>query len=323
MYKLGVCYPQDLHATKNWFGKEKNFAYTLLKTSLPATAREIEVFEKVILSVQLSSGVFRTTFRNRFADIEETIQQILREYFNREQALNVQDWAASDILASKEWADLLLKDFPQAKLTASDYILYLIEASRHEHEYFIFEPDGTPLQYIRAPFVLPLTHKESLVYPVNMLLRQICLSRLSLLSEAVRTLKWQDIFDNKLQERYGWELKKLLLIHPEAMNFNYQEPRFNICFHDVFTPLAEPCHVLRTMNIYNHCYFPEERLQKGFQAVMASLVEGGIWIVGKTFMVDHKNHVSIYRKENNRLRLIETIGNGFECKEFLSNYLLD
>lgn len=317
MLKTGICNIEDLKEINNWSAKHKSIAYTLLKTGIPATQQEVEIFEKVILAVQLSSGVFRTTYRKRFADIDHIVEQILQEHFAKDQPLEVHDWAASDALASKEWATLVLADFTSAKFIASDLSFYLIEASEHPAEHLIFEMDGTPLQYVRPPLVIPLTHRESLLYAINFLIRQRCLTRALSIKDIVSNLSWPDIFDNTVQKIGNWQFNKLFLVHPEVINLLYQDIRFKLCHQDVFVPLTTPCHVLRTMNIFNHCYFADDMLCKGIDAVCDSLVEGGIWVTGKTAMDNYKNHISIYCKDRGSLKLIKQIGNGFECADLI------
>ncbi len=73
----------------------------------------------------------------------------------------MEDWAASDCLTSAEWAAELFPLFPHLDFVASDLLLFLWEAKKQRgEERFILEPDGTPLQYVRPPFVVRLSQPE-------------------------------------------------------------------------------------------------------------------------------------------------------------------
>src|SRR5215831_11156892 len=78
-----------------------------------------EVFEAIVKHLRLSSGIFRSTYAQRFADLDPLINRILRGAFSRSD-LEVHDWAASDCRVSVEWAASLWALFPEARVIASD-----------------------------------------------------------------------------------------------------------------------------------------------------------------------------------------------------------
>src|SRR5262249_32805092 len=111
-------------------------------------------------------------------------------------------------------------------------------------------------------------------------------------------------------------LRPIPLIHPEAEAFRRASPRFHIRRHSVFEALPEPCHVLRSMNIFNLSYFPPDRLRQGVDAVFRSLTREGIWIVGRTITDAERIHnVSILLRQEKRFHLLERIGAGSEIEE--------
>ena len=82
--------------------------------------------------------------------------------------------------------------------------------------------------------------------------------------------------------RPPYVFRKLPMLHPSAEMLRRSNQAFRIEQHSVFEPLAQPCDVIRTMNIFNLGYFPPERLHQGIASVWQSLKPGGIWIVGRT-----------------------------------------
>jgi hypothetical protein len=251
-----------------------------------------EIFESIVRHLRLSSGIFRSTYRQRFADLDPVVNAILHEAF-RGSNLEVQDWAASDCLASAEWASALWATFPSARVIASDALLCLTEVSRPDgKEAYVLEPDGTPLQYIRPPFVVSLQKPIPPYYPVNRLLASRAKRGLAEAQEASR------LHQSSQKLHSQWKVGEINLIHPLARRIAAQDSRFEARNHSVFAALPSPCNAIRTMNIFNRGYFDEARLRQGASCVLDSLVEGGIWIVGRTReeMRPPRNSVSIFQK---------------------------
>src|SRR5438105_10688530 len=148
------------------FGRLRNYltkdhvSLQLLRTSIPATPREIALFEAIMQQMRLASGVYRTTFPGRLRDLDRFVMELLGRRYDRQTALEVHDWAASDCLTSAEWAESLFERFPNAHLHASDLTLFLLELGLPNGGAFILEPDVEPLQYLPPPFVIRLNPPE-------------------------------------------------------------------------------------------------------------------------------------------------------------------
>jgi hypothetical protein len=104
-------------------------AYNLLKVGENPSAEDIRVFEDISVTLRTSNGTFRTTFRNRFEDVDVICLRLLRQHFGPESSIRVEDRAVSHGLTSCEWAKRLLPVFPAATLEASDLVLQLLELS--------------------------------------------------------------------------------------------------------------------------------------------------------------------------------------------------
>src|SRR4051794_24265374 len=125
------------------------------------SAEDVALFEKLMPHVRLSSGVYRTTYRQRFRALNPVVNNLVRRSFSPSQNLRVEDWAASDCLTSAEWAEELFPLFPHLEFVASDLVLFLLEVKKKgSPKRFILEPDGTPLQYVSPPFVVRLSQPE-------------------------------------------------------------------------------------------------------------------------------------------------------------------
>ncbi|MBI3210156.1 MAG: hypothetical protein HYZ37_14820 [Candidatus Solibacter usitatus] len=293
-------------------------SYRLLEAGIPPTEKEVAIFERLMFHIQLSGGVYRTTFANRFRDLDPWINAALIKNFHQSTHLQAQDWAASDCLTSSQWAGSLFQLFPNATLTASDLTLFLIEFTNSDGESYFVEPDGNPLQYFRKPFVLNLKDEEPWMFPLNRMLQ----------TRAKR--RWEEIRGGMSWPRQwvqseatematpGGVFRKILVVHPKARQLASSNPAFRIAQHSVFEPSPALCHVVRTMNILNKAYFPCDGLRKGAESVYESLLDGGVWIAGRTVRDSPPQHeVTLFRKENGWFRKLDQVGPGSELEPLI------
>ncbi|HTA46529.1 MAG TPA: hypothetical protein VK789_28995 [Bryobacteraceae bacterium] len=294
-------------------------AFTLLRTTVPPTVKQIALFENTIPQLCLSSGVYRTTYRGRFRNFDPLLNERLAERFGRSAPLRIEDWAASDCLASSEWTASLFPMFPLATLTASDLTLFLIEVCVPDGSTYIMEANGELLQYIQPPFVIRLNPPESRFLPVNSLLERGARLRFRPLKQSWRIpSEWLNSECPEVFEQPPFVFRKIPLIHPEAQALRVSCSRFAIRRHSVFESSDGLPDVIRTMNIFNHSYFSKERMLEGARAVAQSLREGGLWIVGRTMQENPPvHHASLLVREKDGFRLIERFGPGSEIEELV------
>lgn len=274
-------------------------------------------FERLMRHVQLPNGVYRTTFRNRFRDLDPVVNEILLQSFSKQQELLVEDWAASACLTSYEWAESLLPQFPQSRFTASDLVLFLVEIEdKQSGGLFIAEHDGRLLQYVRPPLVIRMTPPEGWKAPVSRLCYNSAAKRWRELAGLwPLPEEWLDLRNEAELERQGCVLRKLPLVHPQALWRSRRESRFAIRRQSIFDAAPAPCHVIRTMNILNHAYFSDQQLKQAAHAVADSLHPGGIWILGRTVTDESSHDVSILRKHGSGdLEVVKRVGAGSEVE---------
>jgi hypothetical protein len=262
---------------------EPRISYQLLRTSIPPSEAEIARFEDLMWQLRLPSGVFRTTASDRFRDFDIYLNGILSSAFPQAAALDVHDCAASDASASAEWFHTLRRAFPEARVTASDLSLYLIEARCAGGDCYIFDATGEVLQYIRPPFVIRMGMVEPRFLLANRLLRKWAFERLARMRQnGLPGIAELDFADDDELHRPPYMFRKIPMVHPTAETVRRCNPAFRILRHSVFEPLTEPADVIRTMNIFNRGYFGQDKLKEGAVSVWRSLKRGGIWIVGRT-----------------------------------------
>lgn len=327
MIKLGVWRPDQFYpaSPKSLLNRlyyvlsRTRVSFHLLTTPKQPSRADVQFFERLLPYVCLSSGVYRTTYRQRFKNLDPLVNQILTQHFAASKKLLIEDWAASDCLTSSEWAESLLPLFPQLDFLASDLLLFLIEARETGTEKrFIFEPDGKPLQYVDPPFVIRLSHPEPFVFPYNWLLYQSAKRRWQSAQASWNIPQsWNDSLTGEPLRQGRFEFRKLSLIHPEALQLASENPHFAVRRHSIFEPSTRVNHVVRSMNIYNRAYFSEEQLREGVRCVGESLLPGGIWIVGRTIDKNATVHeVTILQKgASGEFQVLERVGPGSEIEQ--------
>jgi hypothetical protein len=324
MFKFGIFRLEDyrpestsLSGRLAWMLTRHRISLQLLRTGIPASPREITVFEALMQGLRLNSGIYRTTFHNRFRDLDPFVNELLAERFDAAAAIEVHDWAASDCLTSSEWAASLLALFPNARLTASDLTLFLVEVAWNGHA-LIQERDAKPLQYLSPPFLVYVNRPEQ---RPRMLTRILIRQAQSVVAELKSSLtipeEWLDS-ESDMLSLPPYQLRKLPVVHPEAAAFRARNTRFLIMRHSAFDVLPQPADVIRSMNIYNISYFDSVQLAAGARAVWRSLRPGGLWIVGRTWQEQPPSHnVSIFEKTNSGFELVRRYGEGSEIESIV------
>jgi hypothetical protein len=309
MLGFGIYTPQqyDRAVAANDLAIASRIYLGLLDVAENPSEEEVRMFEQISLTFRTANGTYRTSFRNRFQDVDLVSSRIIRESFKPSYELHVQDRAASHALTSCEWASQLFPLFRNMAFEASDDLIDLVRISFPQGETYIAEPDGQLLQYFKAPFVVGLSHREPRRYPLNSLIAANAKRRFRRLTNAE---KWLDSPSGN-----NCRVKKISCIHPHARSMANNDGRFRICRRSVFdyTPSVD---VLRTMNILNKVYFTSDQLIAGADAAFNSLRPGGIWIVGRTMEEDQTNHATFLRRRDEDWEILARVGNGSEMEEF-------
>lgn len=319
MFKLGVCTRRQLDRAIRGGLDCDNVSYALLRCGQRGDRADVAVFEHVVRSIRLANGVYRTTYRHRMADLDEAVAPLVEEAVSTTERPEFHDWAASDCLAASEWAIRLHASFPGCVVTASDLTFYLLELSRANRESFVVQEDGSPLQYIKGPFVVSFRKPISPVYAVNRLLLRSARRQLPGVVAAARAAHWASLLDTGSIDLPPWRVERIPLLHPEAMSLARRNAAFRLELHSVFTPRSSPVNVIRTVNILNNAYFTEDQIRVGIRAVFDSLVEGGLWIVGRTKeeLAVPENHATVWAKTGEGFAEVFRLRSGSEIAELV------
>lgn len=282
-------------------------AYTLLDVGVDPSDERISMFEDVCFRLRMSDGTFRTSFPQRFVDLDAAALRWMAELFAPEAALRIQDRAASHCLTSYEWAVRIFAAHFRAEFEASDQFLYLHELTLAGGEKYIVEPSGKPLQYIRPPLVLSACHREPRRYPLNLLLGLWARRRFARLALPAGWMRSDG--------GSGYRVRQISCVHPRAAALAVRDPRFQLRTRSVFEVTPQSCDVLRTMNVLNRAYFAEEQLETAVNAAFDSVRPGGLWIVGRTWEDDFSNHATFFLRREDAWQVLGRLRNGSELED--------
>jgi hypothetical protein len=272
-------------------------------------------FGRVTSSIRMSSGVHRTTRRERFREVDVVLDGLLESCFVPADKLRVEDWATSDALAASEFAVRVLRRYPYAEIIASDCVLYLLKVARTSQELLILESDGSPLQYVRPPFVVSLCTDERWFYPINRMYRWIGQKRFNEFARVVGAMELKRLRTVDELTCQSWVIRKIQLIHPEAERLRQEDSRFRVELHDAFTASRERCHVLRVMNLYNPHVIGDSAVAAGARAVFDSLAEGGIAVIGRNDEAEGGAcHATVFKRRDRKLVPVVRVGRGSEVE---------
>lgn len=327
MFKLGIFRVEDycpepsgMFGRLRWRLTRHRISLRLLKTAIPASPQETAVFEALMQGLRLNSGVYRTTFHDRFRNLDQFVNELLVERFASTTPLDIQDWAASDCLTSSEWAASLLRLFPNARLEASDLTLFLVEVVFGEHgeHTVIQERDGQPLQYISPSFLINVNRPEQRPRVLTAIMMRRAQAMIAKVNAGLSIpAEWLDSDSDSLA-RPPFAVRKLPMVHPEAALFRARNERFSISRHSAFDALSRPVDVIRSMNIFNLSYFKPAQLREGAKAVWRSLKPGGLWIVGRTWQETPPSHnASVFERKETGFELVRRYGEGSEIESIV------
>lgn len=306
MVRFGICTEEQyFRLAQDRRSSSPHVAYSLLDVGEQPTAERIRAFEDISILLRTSNGTFRTTFPQRFQDVDEVAIRWMKQAYAADAEIQIQDRAVSHGLTSLEWAERLFPSFPRARFEASDILLELFEIQRDGTAYIV-EPNGRAIQFIQSPWVVSLEHAEPKRYPVNRIVAGWARRRFQRLGLGEA---WRET-----AEKQGWRVRNIPYIHPRARALARTNPNFKFRLRSVFETTPEACDVIRTMNIFNRSYFSDEQLSAGAKAIFKSLRPGGMWIVGRTLEEDFSNHVSFLRRGARAWEPLERIGKGAEIE---------
>lgn len=244
-----------------------------------------DLFNQIISTISNTNGTAKTSYRNRFKDLDNMVQLILKEG-----KVIIHDTAVSTGVTSLELY-YKLKHKSDLELYISDKysVLYKLQESNLT---LFFDADK----------------EVAFGYKNGMLLSEQ-------LSDKFK--KSKEGFQNIRNTPFDHSTEKIWLLDPEVMKLlNTGELKY--LDFDLFN--SEPSlkvDMVRSMNILNTIYFEESMIIKALENIHNSLNAGGFLVLGRTGL-DGKNKATIYQKNKNSFLQIQQLNEGSEIE-----YLVD
>lgn len=256
---------RKLHGIENFAGnlEKLNAAYHQGSDSVKAEINER--FDRIVDGLVMSNGVKKTTYSDRLSHIVSEVLNTVR--------LPQQDLRVLDLPSSAGAASLQIVGFLQEDYRISSYILgdlyhsVLYDVRRR----CIFDEQGNLLQiaFRKVYFGVFKGHESGDQYTF--------LSMLLLSPHSFAAWCFQKLYGFDSDANYS----RLLVIHPEV------ERRLSLGMYrlevmDIFRSIPGSYEVILSFNLLQRNYFSTDIIAVGIANLSASLVEGGLLVLGDT-----------------------------------------
>ncbi len=257
--------------------------------------RDETLFFNAITQLKMKNGIYKKTNAKRFNDVDDALVTLLLQ--NKKQYA-VHDVAVSDGITSVDLMNTFKQKGIDVKLTISDKFAKVY--SRHKW-YGSIVKDGDGNVLYADFFGIQAFSGTSVKFILSKLL--------GYLFPATSPIVSTD--------------KEIFMLNPKTMEA-IENGEMTFQYVDVFVeaPAGKKYDVVRCMNVLNYKVFPDEAIASALKHLIASVAEGGYFIIGRTEDNTAVNNVTFLQKTNNEMRVVKEINKGSEVK-FLINNIAD
>jgi hypothetical protein len=282
---------------KTLFGKDKVLSITLYDRILSLPDAE-SLAERILLLSADERGARKRTYAARFDAFDEAVATRIRERWDADTPLRVEDVAVSDGRTAHDFFQRLASGFPRLSYGASDFNprVFVVDDGRLK---VTLSRSHRILEITFPPFVFNARPESPLFYPVNHAVRAL-----------ITRLRVRPLVDRYVSGQV--QARTILMFSAQAMNLVKGDHRFQLSEHDVLTPLPRWTgrHVVRAMNILNRSYFGAEQIGLILSHVHDGLGEGGWLITGSNQDAGSQVHGGVYERTESGFRKVWGSGEG-------------
>lgn len=255
------------------------FSYRLLDT-LSHCYKETDepLLDRLYASMEAGKGVYKITKRNRFERLNETLLEHLH-MLPAVTCLQVRDIAVSSGITSLEWYRCLALHTP-LRLNASDFYhrVWLVQQGGWT---ITFDEGNHPIQMAGYGMVMSIWRKEPWRLLINRM-AQAYVNRFVVPAARRKLTQFRGSVVPTLSRAESRDVVEVSLFHPEVQQQSRDDVQFVIGQGDALQPLASQVHLIRVLNFLTPRHLDREQILMGWNALIASLVPGGLLIVGRT-----------------------------------------
>lgn len=259
--------------------------------------------------IRLQNGVYKTTYANRFKDVNES----LIKHLNKEQELYVMDVAISAGISTYEWNQMLSQSGIKHKMYASDISLYGKLQPITKYFDILLDSNNYPLQFDLLNRSIPSSSSSLFPSIIQSIFRVI--SSISL--NTIQLLHLSKLLN--AGNPNGSNVRSITLVTKLLIN----NPDFTLLEESISSPTPENLlnkfNVLRAANILNKSYFDDTTLTKMVLNLKSRLKTNGLLVVCRTCdEKDGTNAGTIFNKtDNGKLEILERMGSGSEIEDLI------
>lgn len=255
--------------------------------------------------------IFRITRKDRFADMDSLLADLVVERDRRGQGCVVMDLGCSNGITSLDWYDRI-KEVSSLQFTCADKYtkLYKVHAEDRGWE-VVFNEDRQPLQFIGHRMVLSGIRPEPARYPVNVLAAMY--AKHVVLPSCLEALN--DYLDAGDVDGGvpGFDIDSVSLFHPRCVTLSVTDTRFRLASSDVLSDAPETLDVLRVQNLLTKHHFSGAVLGLALQTCIRRVKDGGLFVVGRNADErDGELRATVYEKVRSEVRPLHKLHGGYE-----------
>jgi hypothetical protein len=276
-------------------------------------ALERQFFDRVALT----NGTQKTTYSNRFDDVNEAFLPHFVKMADR--PIRIMDVGASSGLSTLEWYAQLARSGIDCEIIGSDLTIYVTLAT------FRFTAKVAALLDRNGDIIhFDLFNVGWMRQPYRKLLRPNTLRTLAVraLFRAARMFDGKPSPDTeKTLSSKGWllEYQSIALLSRGLI----QNDKVRMIEDDLLAEnnieLCRAFNVIRAANILHAVYFSVDLIERMLATLKRRLRDGGLLIIVRTD-ANKRNHASIFRLTGDQFLVIDRFGNGCEIEHIISGH---
>ena len=284
----------------------------------PSHAQEVLIAD-IHDSLRGGSQHSRYTQRQRLAALDCRLGEILAER-GAWQRIRIHDMAASNAITSLELFDYL-RDREPVSLKASDYYDRLHIVNVGDRWRVAFDVDLKPIQYIGRRMMVCARRPDPDVPTVDTIVKPAL--QALLLPPALAALQ-RALDDTRAQPVQNDRYHQMSLFHPRCRSEAAADARFELQRDDLFSPAPYRYDVVRVANALSTDFMSEARIIAGVRAVAATIVEGGLLVLGRNAAGgDGPARGTIFALNRDRLIPLADVAGGYQHKEAVRQLTLE
>ena len=255
----------------------------------------------VIYGEMPAGRTIKLTWRERLRELDDLLLAEIERRFPPERTLRIHDMAASNAITSVELFERLAAR-RELSLRASDFYDALRVVTLPGGRWrVVFDAEGEALQIIGRRMVLAAAGERKR-FPVNRLLhawaRRTQLPRArALLAEG--------------------KAERIALFHPVALALAARDSRFRLLREDAFRPAPGPYEVVRLLSFLSPHRYDAETATRALEAVGATVLEGGLFALGRTQGASTRIDATLFAKEGGRFVVLGDLRAGYAYKDLV------